>query len=73
MRHAFAFDEQRAILDAIGTWITTAQREGYEPLSGWTNAYAEVMHSALLRRLLSGKEPLPEKPPLKYAYPDYPD
>ena len=30
-------------------------------------------HSALLWRLLEGKEPLPEPPPLKHAYPDYPD
>lgn len=30
-------------------------------------------HSALLWRLLSGKEPLPEPPPLDHAYPVYPD
>jgi hypothetical protein len=34
---------------------------------------ADVDHSALLRRLLAGKEPLPEPPPLKNGYPDYPD
>lgn len=32
---------------------------------------ADVDHSALLNRLLSGKEPLPEPPPLFYGYPAY--
>lgn len=32
---------------------------------------ADVDHSSLLRRLLSGKEPLPFKPPKRYSYPDY--
>ena len=31
----------------------------------------DIDHSALLRRLLSGKEPLPQPPPLKHSYPDY--
>jgi hypothetical protein len=30
-------------------------------------------HSALLVRLLEGKEPLPDPPPVEYAYPKYPD
>ncbi len=33
----------------------------------------DAAHSALLHRLLSGKEPLPVPPPLKHAYPVYPD
>lgn len=32
---------------------------------------ADALHSALLYRLLSGKEPLPEPPPLYMGYPDY--
>lgn len=32
---------------------------------------ADIDHSALLNRLLSGKEPLPEPPPLFYGYPCY--
>lgn len=32
---------------------------------------ADIDHSALLQRLLSGKEPLPHPPPLSYSYPDY--
>lgn len=34
---------------------------------------ADIDHSSLLQRLLEGKEPLPEPPPLKYSYPDYPN
>lgn len=33
---------------------------------------ADADHSALLWRLLSGKEPLPEPPPLEHSYPVYP-
>lgn len=33
----------------------------------------DVTHSSLLRRLLSGKEPLPERPWLRHSYPVYPD
>ena len=32
---------------------------------------ADIDHSALLNRLLSGKEPLPEPPPLFFGYPAY--
>lgn len=38
-----------------------------------TRHAADVDHSALLVRLLEGKEPLPEPPPLEHAYPVYPD
>lgn len=46
-------------------------------MSRWIRDYnehptaADVDHSSLLRRLLSGKEPLPFKPPKRYSYPDY--
>lgn len=46
-------------------------------MSRWVRDYndhptaADVDHSSLLRRLLSGKEPLPFKPPKRYSYPDY--
>lgn len=32
---------------------------------------ADIEHSSLLLRLLSGKEPLDEPPPLTHGYPDY--
>ena len=31
----------------------------------------DVDHSALLRRILSGKKPLPQPPPKRYSYPCY--
>ena len=40
---------------------------------GITQLAADVDHSALLLRLLRGREPLPEPPPLEHAYPLYPD
>lgn len=33
----------------------------------------DVDHSALLYRLLRGRDPLPEPPPLAHSYPVYPD
>jgi hypothetical protein len=38
-----------------------------------TQINADVVHSALLHRLLRGREPLPEPPTLRHAYPVYPD
>ena len=43
----------------------------------WDNDFgnpnpADVSHSALLHRLLSGKSPLDKPPPKSYSYPDYP-
>lgn len=60
-----------AIRAAVVEWITVAQSEGYEPIAGWDNAVAEIMHSALLNRLLSGKRAFVERPPVVHAYPDY--
>jgi hypothetical protein len=38
-----------------------------------TQLAADVDHSALLWRLLEGKEPLVDPPPLDHGYPVYPD
>lgn len=40
-------------------------------LSGNCPTDADVVHSSLLRRLLSGKEALDNAPPKRFAYPDY--
>lgn len=37
----------------------------------WGQLVADIEHSSLLLRLLSGKDPLPEPPPRAYGYPDY--
>ena len=70
-RMAFTRVQYIAIRDAVIEWIRVARKEGYEPIASWTNAEAEVWHSALLYRLLSGDEPLEPKPPLRFSYPDY--
>ena len=38
----------------------------------WGQLMADIEHSSLLLRLLSGKDPLPEPPPLSHGYPVYP-
>ena len=40
-------------------------------LSGICPTDADVSHSSLLRRLLSGKDALDKPPPKRFAYPDY--
>lgn len=37
----------------------------------WVQLMADIEHSPLLLRLLSGKDPLPEPPPLAHGYPNY--
>lgn len=45
-----------------------------DPLSSiFMQIAADADHSTLLQRMLSGKEPLPEPPPLKHGYPVYPE
>lgn len=56
----------------------TLDRERHEmifwrEMLGIAQLCADADHSALLRRLLEGKEPLPEPPPIRNAYPIYPD
>lgn len=77
-------DQIRFAQQQVVRWLLLKER--HEP-TGWhskrderrwddgefAQLRADASHSALLRRLLSGKEPLPEPPPLKHAYPDYPD
>lgn len=64
-------DQQVAVRWAIKRWVEVATREGYEPITEWRNFANEVDHSALLVRLFSGKDALPERPPTRYSYPDY--
>lgn len=64
-------DQRWAIRRLFIDYLKTARLHAYEPIANWANAEAEVWHSALLARLLNGKLPTEEKPPLKHAYPDY--
>jgi hypothetical protein len=64
---ALSHEQLRAAQRAVSVWIDVRTRHGYaSPLTP-----AEAGHSALLRRLLSGKEPLPAPPPRAFSYPNY--
>ena len=58
---------QMQISRAILTWFKLAYGEDKMP----SNFYADLAHSALLRRLLEGKSPLPDPPPCYRSYPWY--
>ena len=78
---SLAPEQIRFVCRQIGRWLYL--KEQHERNFGrgerrWkdgelTRLTVDVDHSALLYRLLSGKEPLPEPPPLEHAYPKYPD
>ncbi|MEE8607851.1 MAG: hypothetical protein V3S55_09610 [Nitrospiraceae bacterium] len=57
--------------DRFKLWVQTARDAGYARMADWGNFDVEVDHSALLTRILDGKDPLREKPVLKNGYPDY--
>ncbi len=52
------------------TWIRTARAAGYVH-DNWLPSAADFQKSALLERLRSGKDPLPEPPPTTYSCPHY--
>lgn len=56
----------------VATWfeIRRTWDRGYVTLT-YGQLAADALHSALLHRLLEGKDPLPEPPPLRGGYPDY--
>ncbi len=66
-------DERLAVRWAFKRWVEAAQRDGYLPIRVWENFSNEVDHSALLNRLLGGKDALPESPSTEHSYPVYPD
>ncbi len=62
------------IVHACLEYVRVARREGYTERLGCPDGVPtdiDAQHSALLPRLLSGKKPLPEPPPLRHSYPDY--
>lgn len=75
----FDIDQQFAIRQAIREWLVIRLEWDRERLTALLNGnmpivyqlLADVDHSALLHRLLSGKPPLPTPPPRRYSYPDY--
>lgn len=64
---ALTFEQINFVLSSINLWMNIRIDNGF----GLPNQ-ADVNHSALLHRLLSGKPPLDKPPPKSYSYPDYP-
>jgi hypothetical protein len=65
------------ILECVKRWVRLRAKErGKEWNDELGNVHqfcADIDHSSLLRRLIAGYEPLPEKPELVMSYPVYPD
>jgi len=60
-----ADETQQATLDAVKLWLKIRGKPDDAQLC------ADIDHSALLARLLDGKEPLPAPPPRAFSYPWY--
>ena len=59
-------------MHAVSQWLHLKERyEPARPVYSLSQLSADVDHSSLLRRLLAGKEPLPEPPPRSFSYPWY--
>jgi len=71
----FTNEQKWAFKSALRTWLQIkAEFEGsYMDSQLATRISVDADHSALLDRLLDGKEPLPEPPEKRNAYPVYPD
>jgi len=67
-------DEQREVLEKVKQWLAVRiehQNAPQEVKDVWQQLTADIDHSALLGRLLEGKEPFDIPPPLSYSYPWY--
>jgi hypothetical protein len=56
---------------AVRQWLQIREDNGIPFPASWSSLCADMDHSALLLRLQSGKDPLPEPPPRSYSYPWY--
>lgn len=58
-------------IDCLFRWLQIREQYGYEFPQDYCKLRIDADHSALLDRLLQGKEPLPEPPPRAFSYPWY--
>ena len=65
--------EHQWVIGCLLRWLEIRTENGKPFPQSAAQLSVDIDHSSLLSRLLSGKEPLPEPPPLRYGYPDYPD
>lgn len=64
-------EEETRVLQCVKRWLRTREGAGKTAAPHWTQFAADVDHSALLRRLLAGKDPLPLPPPRNCSQPWY--
>lgn len=57
--------------ECLVEWLKIREQEGRSFPQDVQAFVLELDHSALLQRLVSGKQPLPTAPPLSFAYPWY--
>lgn len=76
--HGWADCEARRVLACVSRWVQVALSDGYQHAidgggdsGAWSNLPVEIEHSALLRRLIRGQEPLDLAPPRANSYPWY--
>jgi len=65
-----SFRVDRAQIGILTRWLEIRDRYGHH-LTTLSQLKADIDHSALLERLLSGREPFPEPPPRAFSYPWY--
>lgn len=58
-------------IDAVARWLRLREEHGFRYPESADQLVVQMRHSALLDRLLQGKEPLPEPPPKAFSYPWY--
>ena len=63
-------DAERA-LHVFYTWLSLREKNGLDWPYSSNKMAVNMSHSALLRRMLDGKDPLPEAPPKRWSYPWY--
>ena len=64
-------ENRRRILYCILVWLSICGENGRAFPESLVRLRIEMEHSALLQRLIEGKNPLPEPPPLSFSYPWY--
>lgn len=58
-------------IQCIVDWLHIREKQGHEFPASVKEFEKEIDHSGLLHRLLEGRGPLPDPPPLSFGYPWY--
>ncbi len=64
-------DDANNFIQATFKWLQLRAYHGCDTEVSPTRFRVDAQHSALLERLLEGKDPLPEPPPKSFGYPWY--